>query len=62
MSSRRPSRENMHGSGGAAGTSTGDKEKSEDVQDGRISVYVHKREDQSSHEVIQPLLRSEIQH
>jgi E3 ubiquitin-protein ligase HECTD4 len=37
----------------------GEKDKLEDsnVLDGRLSVFVHKREDQSSHEVIQPLLR-----
>ncbi|XP_078681858.1 putative E3 ubiquitin-protein ligase HECTD4 [Branchiostoma floridae x Branchiostoma belcheri] len=37
---------------------TGDRERLEETeaQDGRIAVYVHKREDQSSHEVIQPLL------
>lgn len=28
-----------------------------DVVDGRLSVFIHKREEQSSHEVIQPLLR-----
>ncbi|XP_076346000.1 putative E3 ubiquitin-protein ligase HECTD4 isoform X3 [Tachypleus tridentatus] len=27
-----------------------------DIQDGKLSVFLHKREDQSSHEVIQPLL------
>ncbi|CAH1233961.1 HECTD4 [Branchiostoma lanceolatum] len=37
---------------------TGERERLEETeaQDGRIAVYVHKREDQSSHEVIQPLL------
>lgn len=28
-----------------------------DIIDGRLSVFIHKREEQSSHEVIQPLLR-----
>lgn len=26
--------------------------------DGKLSIFIHKREDQSSHEVLQPLLRS----
>ena len=36
-----------------------EKDKSEDldIQNGRLSVFVHKRDDQFSHEVIQPLLR-----
>ena len=36
-----------------------DKESAEDtaIQNGRLSVFVHKRDDQFSHEVIQPLLR-----
>ena len=36
-----------------------DKDKTEDtdIQNGRLSVFVHKRDDQFSHEVIQPLLR-----
>ncbi|XP_022104608.1 probable E3 ubiquitin-protein ligase HECTD4 isoform X2 [Acanthaster planci] len=40
--------------------SSGDRDKGEEseAQDGRISVFIHKREDQSSHEVIQPLLSS----
>lgn len=40
-------------------TTSGEKDKTEDtdVQDGRLSVFVHKRDDQTSHEVIQPLLR-----
>lgn len=25
--------------------------------DGKLSIFIHKREDQSSHEVLQPLLR-----
>ncbi|XP_077866440.1 putative E3 ubiquitin-protein ligase HECTD4 [Saccoglossus kowalevskii] len=41
--------------------STVERERGEEceVQDGRISVFIHKREDQSSHEVIQPLLSSD---
>ncbi|XP_014675681.1 PREDICTED: LOW QUALITY PROTEIN: probable E3 ubiquitin-protein ligase HECTD4 [Priapulus caudatus] len=31
-------------------------EKEADAHDGRLSVFLHKREDQSSHEVLQPLL------
>lgn len=40
------------------GTKSADKEKSEesDIQAGKLSVFIHKREDQLSHEVIQPLL------
>ena len=34
-----------------------DKNEDTDIQNGRLSVFVHKREDQFSHEVIQPLLR-----
>ena len=29
----------------------------QDIQHGHLSVYIHKRQDQSSHDVIQPLLR-----
>ena len=56
LSSRRPS---IDGSLAPSGGGGGEKEKGEDsdVQDGRLSVFVHKREDQTSHEVIQPLLR-----
>ncbi|WAR02868.1 HECD4-like protein [Mya arenaria] len=38
-----------------------DKDSSDDVviQNGRLSVFIHKREDQFSHEVIQPLLSSD---
>ncbi|XP_077996372.1 putative E3 ubiquitin-protein ligase HECTD4 [Glandiceps talaboti] len=36
-----------------------DKGEESEAQDGRISVFIHKREDQSSHEVIQPLLSSD---
>ncbi|XP_053376531.1 probable E3 ubiquitin-protein ligase HECTD4 [Mercenaria mercenaria] len=38
-----------------------DKDSAEDavIQNGRLSVFVHKREDQFSHEIIQPLLSSE---
>lgn len=56
MASRRPSVEMLHTAGGATGGSDKDKDDT-DVQDGRLSVFVHKRDDQSSHEVIQPLLR-----
>ncbi len=53
--SRRPSVDLTHTSGASGGQ---DKDKEDtDVQDGRLSVFVHKRDDQSSHEVIQPLLR-----
>lgn len=40
------------------GTKSADKENSEesDIQAGKLSVFIHKREDQLSHEVIQPLL------
>ncbi|KAK3084084.1 hypothetical protein FSP39_007865 [Pinctada imbricata] len=57
--SRRPSTDMSTGS--AHGVSGADKDKSEDsdIQAGRLSVYIHKREDQLSHEVIQPLLSSE---
>lgn len=30
--------------------------------DGKLSIFIHKREDQSSHEVLQPLLRSGFYH
>ena len=45
----------------ATAPSGGDRDKGEEseAQDGRISVFIHKRDDQSSHEVIQPLLRYE---
>ena len=58
ISSRRPSTEvttvlagSSHGWGGKS------KVEDSDIQDGRLSVFIHKREEQSSHEVIQPLLR-----
>ncbi|XP_013380029.1 probable E3 ubiquitin-protein ligase HECTD4 isoform X2 [Lingula anatina] len=46
---------------GARGASGHDRDKRDDadMQDGRLSVFVHKRDDQSSHEVIQPLLSSD---
>ena len=56
ISSRRPSLDNGLQQGGSPGNDK-DKADDNDVQDGRLSVFVHKREDQSSHEVIQPLLR-----
>ena len=34
-----------------------DRGEESEAQDGRLSVFIHKRDDQSSHEVIQPLLR-----
>lgn len=36
-----------------------DKDASEEGEavDGKLSIFIHKREDQSSHEVLQPLLR-----
>ena len=36
-----------------------DKEGGEEGEavDGKLSIFIHKREDQSSHEVLQPLLR-----
>ncbi|XP_071790886.1 probable E3 ubiquitin-protein ligase HECTD4 isoform X2 [Asterias amurensis] len=55
-----PSSVNADGSQATA-PSNGDRDKGEEseAQDGRISVFIHKREDQSSHEVIQPLLSSD---
>lgn len=51
--SRRPSVDMSQGK-----SKSSDKEKSEesDIQAGKLSVFIHKREDQLSHEVIQPLL------
>ena len=59
LSSRTPSQET---SSPSPTTSSGSKEREEntDVQGGRISIYLHKREDQMSHDVIQPLLRSPV--
>lgn len=56
LSSRTPSSESSTPS---HPNSPGGKERGEDsdVQGGRISVFLHKREDQLSHDVIQPLLR-----
>ena len=58
ISSRRPSTEVTTVRRGSS-HSWGGKSKVEDsdIQDGRLSVFIHKREEQSSHEVIQPLLR-----
>ncbi|KAK7506010.1 hypothetical protein BaRGS_00002732 [Batillaria attramentaria] len=58
LSSRTPSQESSTPS---PTTSAGTKERAEDsdVQGGRISVFLHKREDQMSHDVIQPLLSSD---
>ena len=61
LASRRPSIEAINAAGGATGGSDKDKDDT-DVQDGRLSVFVHKRDDQSSHEVIQPLLRYHRNH
>ena len=59
LSSRTPSQET---SSPSPTTSSGAKEREEntDVQGGRISIFLHKREDQMSHDVIQPLLRSVV--
>ncbi|KAK7087914.1 probable E3 ubiquitin-protein ligase HECTD4 isoform X2 [Littorina saxatilis] len=58
LSSRTPSQET---SSPSPTSSSGAKEREEntDVQGGRISVFLHKREDQMSHDVIQPLLSSD---
>lgn len=41
------------------GTLKSDKDAGEEGEavDGKLSIFIHKREDQSSHEVLQPLLR-----
>ncbi|XP_055995500.1 probable E3 ubiquitin-protein ligase HECTD4 isoform X2 [Ostrea edulis] len=54
--SRRPSMDLAQGK-----SQSSDKDKSEesDIQAGKLSVFIHKREDQLSHEVIQPLLGSD---
>lgn len=54
VSSRRPSMDLLSGQGSGLDR---DKREDSDVQDGRLSVFVHRRDDQSSHDVIQPLLR-----
>ncbi|KAG8597816.1 hypothetical protein GDO81_002399 [Engystomops pustulosus] len=43
------------------GSQKGDKDTGEESEavDGKLSIFIHKREDQSSHEVLQPLLSSE---
>ncbi|OWF52164.1 E3 ubiquitin-protein ligase HECTD4 [Mizuhopecten yessoensis] len=56
--SRRPSTDNLH-RGGSNGGMDKDKVEDSDIQAGRLSVFIHKREDQLSHEVIQPLLSSD---
>ena len=60
ISSRRPSFDSLSATPGGA-AENGEKERGDetDVQDGQLSVYIHKRGDQSSHEVIQPLHSSE---
>ncbi|KAG8597822.1 hypothetical protein GDO81_002399 [Engystomops pustulosus] len=42
------------------GSQKGDKDTGEESEavDGKLSIFIHKREDQSSHEVLQPLLSS----
>ncbi|KAG9487790.1 hypothetical protein GDO78_007527 [Eleutherodactylus coqui] len=42
------------------GSQKGDKDTGEEIEavDGKLSIFIHKREDQSSHEVLQPLLSS----
>ena len=57
MSSRRPSITGLDKAGMTLNSSDKDKNEDKDIQDGRLSVFIHKREEQSSHEVIQPLLR-----
>ena len=41
----------------APSTTERDRGEESEAQDGRLSIFIHKRDDQSSHEVIQPLLR-----
>lgn len=45
--------------GSPKGSQKGDKDSGEESEavDGKLSIFIHKREDQSSHEVLQPLLR-----
>ena len=57
VASRQPSAELLSGSPSGGATSDKDKVEDTDVQDGRLTVYIHKRDDQSFHEVVQPLLR-----
>ena len=54
--SRRPSTDP---SSSCHGNTLGDKDKNEDsdIQGGRLSVFVHKRSDQMSQEIIQSILR-----
>jgi E3 ubiquitin-protein ligase HECTD4 len=52
--SRRPSMDLS--SQGKSQSSDKDKSEESDIQAGKLSVFIHKREDQLSHEVIQPLL------
>ena len=54
--SRRPSTDPSSSNHGYA---KGEKEKNEDsdIQGGRLSVFVHKRSDQMSQEIIQSILR-----
>lgn len=57
LSSQRSSCESLSASCSPVNSADKDKTENSDIQDGRLSVFIHKREDQSSHEVIQPLLR-----
>ena len=43
--------------GSHGNASLSDRSMDPDIQHGRLSVYIHKRQDQTSHDVIQPLLR-----
>lgn len=59
LSSQRSSCESLSASCSPVNSADKDKTENSDIQDGRLSVFIHKREDQSSHEVIQPLLSSD---
>ena len=59
--SHTPSSSNQVLEVGGAGTVNGDSSRptamdTSDPQDGRLSVYLHKRNDQKPHDVLQPLL------
>ena len=54
VSSRRPSDANL-----AKSSAPDDGREDQDVQDGRLSVFLHKRDDQSCHEVIQTLMTAD---
>ncbi|XP_055958013.1 probable E3 ubiquitin-protein ligase HECTD4 [Patella vulgata] len=55
LSSRSPSQEVTSG-GHSSSSNKCDQSEDSDVQGGRISVYLHKKDDQTAHDVIQPLL------